>query len=263
MQIEKKHAFLFLTNKATPTVLSLFKKLNDESLELGDSILLYHQNDLSILPTEINNCTNHIFTDNILHELGYTPITNELLPGSNHFPLLDFFMKKPFYSFYWLIEDDVRFSGNWSVFFSEFHNLSYEFDFVSSHITDYDDDKDWPWWDTFSNKEYFVPHSKRVRSFNPVYCLSNSALQFLHKELLCGWTGHHEVLMPTLIKLGGGKLLDFGGNGKYSSKEFKNKFYKNDDQNNGFMNMSTMRYRPVMMNIGTIQNILYHPVKGK
>ena len=57
------------------------------------------------------------FTTNCesINELEYEPIEETLLPGSCHFPLLRFYIDNSSYKFYWFIEYDVEFTGNWSL----------------------------------------------------------------------------------------------------------------------------------------------------
>jgi hypothetical protein len=91
-----------------------------------------------------------------------------------------------------------------------------------------------------------------VKSFNPIYRISHSALSFIHKSLLNQWCGHHEVLLPTLLYHNHYSMMDFGGRGQFIPSGFKNKFYTSD----------TLRWRPVFEKAGDKKNKLYHPVKA-
>ena len=94
--------------------------------------------------------------------------------------------------------------------------------------------------------------------------MSNGALNYLDNLLQKGWIGHQEVLLPTLLSLGGFSLGDLGGDGKYVINGFKNKFYiENKDEPGLHPENGTMRFRPVMYRVGKRKNILYHPVKLK
>jgi len=73
---------------------------------------LYHQKG-SEVSDKLLKLNNYIFTDDILYDLNYLPISNSLMPGSNHFPLLKFFTDNPQFDFYWYIESDVVFNGDW------------------------------------------------------------------------------------------------------------------------------------------------------
>ena len=54
-------------------------------------------------------------------------------------------------------------------------------------------------------------------------------------DLLSGWSGHHEVVIPTAVSYLGMKIEDFGGNGEYVRLGNENRFYDN----------TTMDYRSV------------------
>lgn len=98
-----------------------------------------------------------------------------------------------------------------------------------------------------------------IRSFNPIYRISNKALEFLNK-LLKGrknW-GHLEVLIPTALNHWGFSILDFGGTGEFVLTQFEEKFY--------FMPTSlangTMRDKPHISKTElSVENRLYHPFK--
>lgn len=61
-------------------------------------------------------------------DLGYVPLNKEqIVPGSTFFAVLNFFTAKPYYDYYWLIEDDVWYNGDWMNFFLRFANLSIDY----------------------------------------------------------------------------------------------------------------------------------------
>jgi hypothetical protein len=95
------------------------------------------------LPENLPKENLFVFTDVVLHELGYIPVKNSLLPGSSHFPLLQFFRENSQFAYYWLIEDDVAFSGDWSVLFDAFSKN--RADFISTTIRKYEEEPYWSW----------------------------------------------------------------------------------------------------------------------
>ncbi len=191
--------------------------------------------------------SRNLFTNNIMSELGYKPIENTLVPGSNHFPLLKFFIENPHYDYYWNIEDDVRFQGNWKCLFDYFADN--DADLITSHVQQFQETPGWYWWYTLDIGEQTITKKHLAKSFNPVYRISNRALALLHKSLQNGWSGHHEVVMPTLLQLNGYRIVDFGGEGTFVPEGMINKFYINE----------SMSHIPVEM--GSVLNRLYHPIK--
>lgn len=240
-----KQAILYLSDKSTKWIVDNFQQLSLAGKDNTDVIFLYHMRN-EVLPESIQALKHYTFTDAILYNSGYKPIENSLVPGSNHYPLLQFFLENPEYDYYWVIEDDVVFNGDWNYFFDSFKQQPA--DFVSSYIKKFDECPDWYWWFTLNAGNEIL--SERIRSFNPVYRMSNKALNLLNIELKEDWTGHHEVVIPTFVYNRGLSLLDMGDAGSF----VKDSFFC-------FYNSDTMSHLPVEP--GCNDNLLYHPVKEK
>ncbi|MDO5419618.1 MAG: hypothetical protein Q4F50_06105 [Bacteroides sp.] len=201
-----------------------------------------------------------VFNVDMLNALGYEPIEETLIPGSNHFVLLWFFLHNSQYRHYWNIEYDVDFTGDWNLLFRGFQNEPA--DFISTHIQTYEEVPNWYWWSSYHGVTLDVPLNQRIRSFNPIYRISLAALGFLNRFLKEGNSGHHEVLIPTVLYSIGLKILDFGGDGSFILPQYKEKFYLSSailpDGLKG-----TMRDKPNFNSISSyhIFNKLFHPVK--
>lgn len=243
-----KQAVLYLTNKSNEWTLSAFHALGQSLQGMADVYFAYHQQG-DVLPVSLQNIENlFVFTSDVLNELGYTPIEKgKLVPGSNHFPLLKFFKENQCYDYYWLVEDDVRFSGDWKDFFDSF--ASSTSDFLSSVIETKAENPTWYWWTSLKTGNEVIAEEKLLKSFNPIYRLSSQALACIDAHLRIGWMGHYEVLLPTLLYNKGFLLEDFGGEGTFVRPENNAKFY--DD--------TSMRIAPVLPD--DRKNYLFHPVK--
>ena len=243
-----KQAVLYLTNKSNEWTLSSFHALEQSLQGKADVYFAYHQQG-DVLPVSLQNIENlFVFTSDVLKELGYTPIERgKLVPGSNHFPLLKFFKENQCYDYYWLVEDDVRFSGDWKDFFDSF--ASSTSDFLSSVIETKAENPTWYWWTSLKTGNEVIAEEKLLKSFNPIYRLSSQALACIDAHLRIGWMGHYEVLLPTLLYNKGFLLEDFGGEGTFVRPENNAKFY--DD--------TSMRIAPVLPD--DRKNYLFHPVK--
>lgn len=243
-----KQAVLYLTNKSNEWTLSAFHALEQSLQGMADVYFAYHQQG-DVLPVSLQNIENlFVFTSDVLNELGYTPIEKgKLVPGSNHFPLLKFFKENQCYDYYWLVEDDVRFSGDWKDFFDSF--ASSTSDFLSSVIETKAENPNWYWWTSLKTGNEVIAEEKLLKSFNPIYRLSSQALVCIDAHLRIGWMGHYEVLLPTLLYNKGFLLEDFGGEGTFVRPENNAKFY--DD--------TSMRIAPVLPD--DRKNYLFHPVK--
>jgi hypothetical protein len=181
------------------------------------------------------------------------------LSGRTQLPLLSFFHDHPQYRYYWLIEYDVRFSGDWGRFFREF--LDDPADFITCHIRHYSEEPDWPSW-ALDHPQKEIPLASRLRSFNPIYRISHAALLFLDGALQDGWCGHQETLIPTLLHHQGLRLADLGGNGPFSPAWRRHRLYVDSCPNpRGVLQTGTMRFRPSFWRPGPGKGLLYHPVK--
>jgi len=215
-----------------------------------------------VIPEQIAMTNFFPFTDDILLDLNYRPLKNNLIPGSCHFALLNFYLSNRNYDYYWYIEDDVIFNGKWSTFFN-YNVKDHSTDFRSCHIRTFQDEPFWAWWKTLNHPQYRISNNLLLRSFNPIFQISNNALSFLDFSLTSGWAGHYEVLIPTLLNLNGYIISDFGGSGQIARSSLTNKFYIDCvDDPSGIISDGTMRYRPeISVDEISEVNKLYHPVK--
>jgi len=256
-----KTVVLFVSHFINENYLKRYFKLVNDLADLYDVYWLFQtDNGISDEPLRKQGVCVEGFTIEDLNTLNYSPI-DEYFYGSEHFLDEIFFHHHPEYDFYWLIEYDVVFTGNWRVLFDAFHYN--KADFLSSHITFYDDCKDWRWWSSLSfNKKDKIESHKWVKSFNPIHRYSRSSLEFLDTYLQReGNSGFSETLPVTGLYNNGFSIIDFGGTGRFVPSGYKNRFYRQSDENSN----ETMRWRPEFSleeieSIGLI-NKLFHPVK--
>ncbi|MBA4166690.1 MAG: hypothetical protein H0X41_03950 [Chitinophagaceae bacterium] len=243
-----RQAFLIVTPEISKHVLKLYQRLKTATAAIGDLFILYHSKN-GIVPVSSGALNVEVFTNDILTGLGYKSIKNTLVPGSNHFPVLNFFLQHPEYKYYWCIEDDVSFKGGWEKIFS-IVSAEMNYDFISSHIRRYSDIPKWWWWNTMKSPAEEIDKQDLVSSFNPIYRISNAALAHVDQSLKSGYAGHHEVLLPTILK-----------------KDFNIADFSNKENNItpvlSLCTLRTMRWKPVFIIPGNQKNMLYHPVKSK
>lgn len=248
---------LLVTHRVNEAILRKYRRI--EASFDGDTVLLIHA--VSEIQTDLLQGIDYrLVTDSMLNELKYTRFCDTLVPGSNHFLLLWFFLHAPAYEYYWNIEYDVDFSGRWQTFFLEIDGRI-DADFISSHILRPGDDPYWYWWNSF-HTQTALPLDKRLRSFNPIYRISRRALAYLDVFLKEGNWGHHEILIPTVLYHASFRLVDFGGSGEFVPPEFREKFYLSDFRRYGIPG-GTMRFRPAFDNriMELVKDKLIHPLK--
>lgn len=243
-----KNVILTLTDKQKNDIFNNYSLIEKSKHYNDDFFIIYHKKQENSTITN-TNYNYFFFTDLDLKKTGFKPLRDEYLPIDCHFPILKFYIEHPNYDYYWIIEDDVRFNGDWCLLFDNFRNISS--DFISSSLFDLHDKEEWVWTDSLYNPNVYIPIEKRIRSFNPIYRISNKAIKYIYESILNGWSGHHEVLIPTLLHNNNFTINDFATDVKYAIKNNTQNFYLGE----------TMRYRPIFSEIGTIKNKLYHPVK--
>jgi hypothetical protein len=221
--------------------------------------LLFHQTTNKVPPL-VQSIPHYSFTHDDIDTLGCPMIAERFVPGSIHLPMLRFFLDHPDFDFYWFVEDDVRFTGDWRHYFEQLSRLTH--DFLACHIRRYEDEPNWNWW-KLDHPHNSIPFHNRLRSFNPVCRFSNRALRVIHEANRDGWCGHQEMLVPTLLHHRKCTMADIGGHGSFVPAGFRNRFYI-DARNNreGALRRGTMRFRPLFKQTGWRRNKLYHPVRG-
>lgn len=251
--------FLILTHILDDKVLNSYRKLSKDMANEAQVHLLFHarNNKTLSLPPDISL---HSFRDPDLATIGFPLYRKTMVPGSTHYPLMLFARSNPQYEHYWIIEYDVFFSGDWKDFFYPFKKN--KADFLTSHIRRFEEEPDWIWWQ-LTHPNQHIPQSERLRSFNPIYRISASALASIDQAHQSGWAGHYEVLVPTLLQADGFCLNDFGGKGTFAQDGDHDRYYIDDDSSDlqGGLRRGTMRYRPKFYFPGWHKNKLYHPVK--
>jgi hypothetical protein len=230
----------------------------------ADALVLWDQAGNARHGRKIATLPRYEFDRERLLELGFPLLRpRRMLPGSTHFPLLQFARERP-YDFYWFIEHDVRFTGDWRVLFEHFEGSGE--DFISCRLSRLAAEPDWDWWDSLTHPGEEVPREGLLRSFNPIYRISKRAVRHIDEMHRQGWRGHHELLLPTLLERGGFTLRDFGGTGPLVHPNDHNRFYLEPERADGrspWWGIGSMRWRPHFFGLWwRPRNKLFHPVSA-
>lgn len=253
----KKDALVFVTHILTGRILDRFRRISRGFENHGDAFLVFSgEKDKSVQDAAGQLGTRLLTVDeDDLNGLGYIPIEETIIPGSNHFITMWFFLRFPGYRNYWNVEYDVDYSGEWETFFNT--HSPRKSDFMACHVMTVEEDPGWYWWYTFKSRTADIPHGRLIRSFNPVYRISRDALSALDAYLKEGNEGHHEVLIPTFLNFAGFRISDFGGDGNFVEEGFAGSAYTCRGP------MYSMRFRPAIdpQREEIIPDKLYHPIK--
>lgn len=195
-------AILFCCHFIDPKIKSAFSRLKRNCAHDFD---VYFSYDNTKSPEiELSCFSKHVFNLNILKNHGYK-FAEESTWFHIDYPIIDFFLKNPNYTYYWRIEYDVRFFGNWHIFFDYFAGS--DADIIATYIRNFASDPNWYWWKAINIE---IDRSDLIGMFFPVVRFSNTALRLLHEKYRSGICGYPEVTVPTLSRLNGLKLQDIG-----------------------------------------------------
>jgi hypothetical protein len=256
-----RSALLWLTHVWTPELQVEFETLSSmRGSGLPEVWLLMDRKTLNAAQIAARYPRVHLFDEAGLFRLPYPRMKGRGLIEHHHFPALDFFLQRPEYEFYWVMEYDVRYTGEWETFLSSYDEC--DRDFITSHLRRFDQEPGWEDWDSLRHPTKQIPREKRLRCFNVIHRISNRALVFIHESQVDGWEGFAEVSLPTLLLDGGFTLLDFGGDGTFTAPGSENCVYTSRGFKNGRLSLfATIRYRPARTKPGKMRNKIYHPVK--
>jgi hypothetical protein len=162
------------------------------------------------------------------------------------YPLLWFFKLFPDYDQYWYVDYDVRFTGDWSLFFNSF-SPSDGYDLLATHVAYKHENPHWgPHWDESS-----VVFERPIRIFFSLARFSKPALTSLDRNYRKKISGFCELVVPSVLLQDGLKIGDFWGLPQHRVPYIKKRFYS----------IFTCHWRPIMFFAGIRRNFIYHPVK--
>ena len=153
--MKKNHVFLFLTHIYSKEIYEEFEKLHRATATMGECILLYQQKPGASIDRRFLSLPHCIMTDTDLIKLSAAPYFADSQVCLKPDRSLIKFAREHKFDYYWIIEYDVRFSGNWECFFRYFSESTD--DFLTSHIRSYAQEPDWYFWqlDHFDKKNRF------------------------------------------------------------------------------------------------------------
>ncbi len=176
--------------------------------------------------------------------------------GNAELPVLLFHRAHRHYAHYWLVEYDVRFSGDWHYLIAHFDRC--EADLLGTTLMRYEQFPSWNRWQSLQLQG--VGEAERLRGFFPIYRISNAALECLDAFYRRGCSGHMETLVPTALHHAKLRLEDIGGSGDFVRPENVDRFYVNRPASND-LSPGTFVYRPARTQAGEQPDTLWHPVK--
>lgn len=254
-------AVLFTTHLINERVRVHFLKLRDELPEGYELFLFYDEQRLSkravrklaresVLPHDNDDWKRfkrpgHYFPGKI--------------PGNEDGLLISAMDRLPGYDWYWYIEYDMAFSGDWRTLFSAME--ASDADLLAVNMIRHDHIPNWPLWKSIEIPQgHELPTSSWVRAHFAITRLSRRLPEALIPVYKQGWNGHAESLLATLAEQHGLRIEDIGGDGEFVRPGNTNRFYRSTPTSDS-LGPGTLVFRPPLEEPGPEPDMLWHPVK--
>lgn len=250
---------LLLTHRSTRAIDAMAARLADEGLGPERTRILFdvssgHSPSPALAPLAWT------FDSRRMHEWGYSTIGDQFVPGHVHFALLRFFEEHPQADHYWLVEDDVAYTGSWRRFFAAFETDPA--DLLTTHLRGRRHEPRWYWWKSLEAPAGVGSGLELIRGLLVVARFSRRSLQAIVDGHRSGWRGHAEVVVPTILRHVGHEIADIGGKGPFTPKHRWGRHYSSySDVAGSLKAIGSVRFRPARSRPGWRPGRLYHPVK--
>ncbi|MGC1413572.1 MAG: FkbM family methyltransferase [Acetobacteraceae bacterium] len=266
-EAKTRDVILYRARRPNPLVVREVRRLRSELPDVQVRIVSYQVDHQGTGPGE----AHYIYGKTALERLPYSRKLAETdwttLTGSHDLPVLQFWLENPNYSNYWIIEDDVRYSGSWGDLFGNLNES--KADLLMTVVQDYDESPEWQWWSTLAGPEGEIDAGMRLRAFTPFCRLSHRQLLAIHEGYSTGWTGHFEAVWPTVARAAGLRVEEIGGRGRYTPESRQGKHYWNTPAEWSLFPGSFI-YQPWFRDMGRsrfmadlpCEPLLWHPVKA-
>ncbi|HEX8076588.1 MAG TPA: hypothetical protein VF511_02150 [Chthoniobacterales bacterium] len=178
---------------------------------------------------------------------------------------MKFFQERPDFDYYWVIENDVRYSGRWATLFRELG--SSDADLLCTTVQAPIDNPHWAHWNSLGTGDHEIPMDRRLKGFIPFGRISRRLLEACDACYRAGYSGHSEVLWPTIAAERGFVVEDIGGLGRFTPIARRGRFYHNTPDHWSLFPGSFV-YRPCFLDRelsgpgSRFPDLLWHPVKA-
>src|SRR5579863_4862318 len=172
-----RDAVLYYSHFCSPTVLREISRLRNELDSQYEVFAIGYCGDSEVL-RGIDIVPVIVYTAPDLITLPYPQKAYQLrsgIRGNADLAPMRFFLEHHDFDRYWIIEYDVRFSGNWSELFADLSSSTA--DLLCTTIQSWAEHPNWPHWKSLVTGEDSVPMTRRVKGFMPFSRLSRRLLE--------------------------------------------------------------------------------------
>lgn len=203
---------------------------------------------------------HHVYGPDAMDTLGY-PVKGaarpfKLIPGNCDLPPLLFRRAHPQYEQYWVVEDDVEYSGDIHHLFAGL--APREGDLLAAHLAR--GDASWTYSSMLRAPGSDITPADSWLVFLTFFRISGAALDLIDRYYLDGWCAHSENAWATILKHGGMSVVDIGGNGEFVAEQDRNKRYQGL-ANDGFQKSGSFGTMNIRLRAGRQKDVLWHPIK--
>lgn len=178
-----------------------------------------------------------------------------LKPGNCDLPIIMFARKFPDYDYFFVMEDDVTYTGDIATLVTELS--SDDADLLCTHL--HDCPKKWDYKSSFTSQ--ITDYSEPLKlCFLPFFRISKQGINAIDEAYQHGLFGHHEIVWPFVLFKQNMTVQDIGGTNVYTSPAYINKYYQGFVDSTGRKNGS-FTPTPPKLKTGRKKNTLYHPIK--
>jgi hypothetical protein len=260
-----KIAVVVLSHMLNAHVLKSFSRLRAQAPQGYDLFLALNLGEKQPLPPEENEPVRDalfLFNTEALLALPYPAKCRRegwSLPGNEDLNFLIFRAAHPDYDYYWGIEYDVHYEGDWRFLFDRF--APSPADLIGTTL--YQASKTpgkilTPPLREADGREYDL--AQAVRGLYPIFRLSGRAARTIDEAYRSGIGGHYELAWGAICKRKGLVIEDFGGNGEFVRLHNRNAFYFNTPRS-WSLSPGNFVFRPAFTKAMPYENSLWHPVK--
>jgi hypothetical protein len=193
--------------------------------------------------------------------MGYPGISAmERIQTDIHIDMFRVFHALPDYRDYWIIEFDVRYTGDWGALMAELSESPA--DVLGTVVQRRAEHPDWTHWQSLCSPAAVVAEDLQVKIFTPMTRLSNAGIKAVDAAYRAGWTGHCEVLWPTVAAINGLLVEDIGGTGSFTPPSRYGRHYTTSAFD-PYLAPGSFAYRPAIPETAVPPQppALWHPVK--
>lgn len=180
----------------------------------------------------------------------------KLIPGNCDLPPLLFRRAQPQYAQYWVVEDDVEYSGELHALFAGLADR--EGDLLAAHLAR--GDEGWTYASMLRAPGTDLKPADSWLVFLTFFRISGAALDLIDRYYRAGWSAHSENAWATILKHGGMTVVDIGGNGEFVAEEDRDKRYYGL-ANDGFAKNGSFGTMNIRLRAGRRKDVLWHPIK--